>query len=212
MRTVYLYGDLAELFTDKIDLEVKSIRETIRALSANFPNFANYMLEHKPGFHIKVGDILREESTIDEVIGNKDIHLIPVVAGSGKIGMIVAGAFLIYMTAGAAAAAGLPAGTTAAAGSAADMWSSSILGGAMSASVGAVMGQIGVGLVMAGISAVLFAPPKPKAQKSTENTPNTYFNGTVNTIAQGLPVPIGYGELIIGSAVVSATISIDSVA
>lgn len=209
MRTVYLYGDLAELFTDKIDLEVKSIHETIRALSANFPNFANYMLEHKPGFHIKVEDILREEATIEEPIGNKDIHLIPVVAGSGKLGMIIAGAFLIYMTAGAATGAVLGSSTFAGT-TAGSFWLGST--GAISASVAASLGQIGIGLVMAGISAVLFAPPKPKVQTPTENTPNTYFNGSVNTIAQGLPVPIGYGELIIGSAIVSATVSIDSTA
>jgi hypothetical protein len=111
------------------------------------------------------------------------------------------------MTAGAASGAVLGSSTFAGT-TAGSFWLGST--GAISASVAASLGQIGVGLVMAGISAVLFAPPKPKAQKSTENTPNTYFSGAVNTVAQGLPVPIGYGELIIGSAIVSATFSVDS--
>ena len=38
------------------------------------------------------------------------------------------------------------------------------------------------------------------------NTPSYLFNGAVNTTAQGHPVPIGYGRLIVGSAVISASI------
>jgi predicted phage tail protein len=207
MRTIYLYGELSDLFIDKIELEVQSIGEAIKALSTNFPTFASYMLEHKPGFHVKTGDIFRDTETLLEPLGSKDIHLIPVVSGSGKVGLIVAGAFLIYMTAGAAAGAvGAGFGGTTAGASA--------LGasGMVSAGVATTIGNIGVGLVMSGISAVLFAPPKPQPTTPTENTPNTYFNGVVNTVSQGLPVPIGYGELIIGSAVISAAISIDSTA
>ncbi|HNQ32149.1 MAG TPA: hypothetical protein PKJ93_00055, partial [Methanoculleus sp.] len=36
--------------------------------------------------------------------------------------------------------------------------------------------------------------------------------GPVNTMAQGHPVPVGYGEMIVGSAVISAGIEIDEVA
>jgi predicted phage tail protein len=54
------------------------------------------------------------------------------------------------------------------------------------------------------VSSLLFAPNKPNVQERPENTPNTYFNGPVNTIMQGHPVPIGYGTLMIGSGVISA--------
>ena len=44
-----------------------------------------------------------------------------------------------------------------------------------------------------------------------ENTPSTYFDGAVNTTAQGHPVPIGYGKLIVGSAVISAGLTVEEV-
>lgn len=44
------------------------------------------------------------------------------------------------------------------------------------------------------------------AKDSAENKPSYNFNGAVNTTAQGNPVPLGYGRMIIGSAVISAGI------
>ena len=38
------------------------------------------------------------------------------------------------------------------------------------------------------------------------NVASKNFNGPVNTVAQGNPVPLLYGELIVGSAVISAGI------
>jgi predicted phage tail protein len=71
--------------------------------------------------------------------------------------------------------------------------------------MGGILSSFALGLVFAGVSALLFAPPKSQGpSERPENKPNTYFNGPVNTIAQGHPVPIGYGELIVGSAVISA--------
>ena len=40
----------------------------------------------------------------------------------------------------------------------------------------------------------------------TEPDTRYHFNGVVNTTAQGNPVPLGYGRMIVGSAVVSAGI------
>jgi len=37
------------------------------------------------------------------------------------------------------------------------------------------------------------------------------FNGAVNTTAQGHPVPVGYGRMIVGSAVISAGIDVDEI-
>ena len=39
---------------------------------------------------------------------------------------------------------------------------------------------------------------------SPENKPSYNFNGPVNTTAQGHPVPLCYGRMIVGSAVISA--------
>ena len=57
--------------------------------------------------------------------------------------------------------------------------------------------------------------PTPKATEPSErpeNKPSYSFNGAVNTTAQGHPVPVGYGRLIVGSAVISAGIDVDEIA
>jgi predicted phage tail protein len=203
MKTVYLHGELADKFTDKVVLDVHSVGETIRALKANFKGFADYIQNYTPGFHIKIGEIYKDKDELNDLISNsEDIHIIPAIAGSGKLGTIIVGAFLIWATWGVGATAALAGNTTASALGAG--WAASVPGAALAS-------QIGVGLVLSGISALLFAPPKSSVNQKEENTPNTYFNGAVNTIAQGNPVPIGYGELIVGSAVISAGISVDSI-
>ena len=56
--------------------------------------------------------------------------------------------------------------------------------------------------------------PTPKATEPSErpeNKPSYSFNGAVNTTAQGHPVPVGYGRLIVGSAVISAGIDVDEI-
>ena len=199
MRDIYLYGELADKFISKVSLNVSSIPEAMRALEANFKGFRDYILLYTPGFHVRVGDVHRTTEEIDLPLGKKDtdIHIIPVISGSGKILPIILGAVLIWAT-GGLASIGMGSGITALGA-----------GGSM-ASIGAALGSIGMGLVLSGISAILFAPPKPADTNKEENTPNKYFNGPVNTIEQGNPVPIGYGELIVGSAVISAGLTIDN--
>lgn len=200
MRTINLYGELADNFISKIDLEVNSVREAIRALVANYKGFEKYLLDYTPGFHVKVGNIYRDEDSLENPLDNNDIHIIPAIIGSGKVGMLIAGAVLLFITAGGAAS--ILANTL--------LMETGITSAVAAATVSSTLASVGMGLVMMGISAILFPQPKPQNIAPQENTPNTYFNGAVNTISQGMSVPIGYGELIIGSAVISAGITIDS--
>lgn len=203
MREVELHGELAKRFASKANFDVSSVAEAFRALSANFKDFRSFILKYKPGFMVKVGDLFVTESDLSLPVGSKDtIHIIPYITGSGKLGTIIVGAALIWATAGAAASA--VAGQTtigAVAG---------FSGISVSVGVASAISQLGVGLVLAGVSSLLFAPPKQQVSTPIENTPNTYFNGAINTVTQGLAVPIGYGKLIVGSAVISAGITLDS--
>lgn len=201
MRNIYLYGELADKFTPMVSLNVSSIQEAMRALEVNFKGFRDYILNYTPGFHVRVGEVDKTEEDIILPLGSKDkdIHIIPAITGSGKFGTIILGIALIWATGGLAAISGGSLTGISALGA----------GGSM-AGIGAALGSIGMGLVLSGISAILFAPPKPTNTNKEENTPNKYFNGPVNTIEQGNPVPIGYGELIVGSAVISAGLTIDN--
>lgn len=205
MRNVYLHGTLATNFTDKVTLEAASIPEIIKALDVNFKGFRSFLLNYAPGFFIREENTYKSKNNLLEpILSNSDIHIMPVIAGSGKIGLIIGGLVLIAMS-GGFAAFGLQGLGGAAAATAT---TAATTGTMLSAGMITVMGQVGIALVMSGISAILFAPPKPTERKNTENTPNTYFNGVVNTTNQGVPVPIGYGELIVGSTVISAGITV----
>ena len=45
--------------------------------------------------------------------------------------------------------------------------------------------------------------------ENIEEIKNKRFNGPVNTVSQGNPVPVGYGRLKIGSAVISSGLERD---
>jgi predicted phage tail protein len=83
--------------------------------------------------------------------------------------------------------------------------------------VGVVFQQyylIGSGIAMAAGGIVQMLSPQVKAGRadSPNNQPSYVFNGAVNTQAQGNPVPVLYGRMIVGSAVISAGIEADDYA
>lgn len=70
---------------------------------------------------------------------------------------------------------------------------------------------VGAALVIGGAAQMLFAPKTPESTDRPENQPSSSFDGAVNTAAQGNPVPVAYGgPLIVGSQVISAGLSVES--
>ena len=64
---------------------------------------------------------------------------------------------------------------------------------------------MGASLIMGGVIELLTPQQKVTSSgDSADNTPSYNFNGPVNTTAQGHPVPLAYGEVMTGSAVISA--------
>lgn len=61
--------------------------------------------------------------------------------------------------------------------------------------------DVGISLIVGGITELL--APGPETEQS-ENDPSYLFNGPVNNISQGLPIPVLYGQLIIGGGAISA--------
>jgi predicted phage tail protein len=195
LRTVKLYGQLAKKFIDQIDLEVSSAAEAIRALSANYPSFRTFLINSEEmGIRYKVlvgGEAIATANDI-RLPASGMIEIIPVMSGAGgPIERILVGAALI-------AAAVLLAPYTA---------------GSSLAFLPNTIGAIGVSLTLNGVASLLSpAPTQQKPNERPENDPSNYFNGPVNTTLQGQCVPIAYGEIICGSAVISAGISVDQIA
>jgi predicted phage tail protein len=200
MKTVKLYGHLAERMGKEFKFDIRTPGEAIMALKANFRQFNEYILEHDgPGYAMFVD---RENKGMEDWYNpcsdREVIQIVPIYAGSGSLKSaltLVVGAALIYFSAGTLAPAiGSAFGATTA-----------TVGSISSALVG-----IGVSLAVAGISGLLFTPPSgANDSERADNKPNFAFNGAVNTTVQGGPVPVGYGQLIVGSQVISAGLAVE---
>ena len=193
MKTVILYGHLGKKFGRRHKFDVRNPREAIAALRANFDDFAEYMTTHsEPGYHVVV-DNDTQGRDIEGMTwpADKAIKIIPAVAGAGgKFGMIIMGAALIAMSF-------IIPGSGA-------MVAMMGEGGAIAAA--AAMKHMGIAMLLGGVSQLLIKPPKAQTTEAPENTPSYAFNGPVNTVKQGNPIPLCYGRLIVGSQVVSGGI------
>lgn len=194
MKTIILLGELGKRYGRRHILDVKTPAEAVRALCANFKDFAAFVSSsHERNVGYRVLN-MREDVGEDELHNpaSRQISIVPVVAGAGgSVGKILLGVALI---AAAVLVPGLGAvvlfGTT---------------------TLATVAFSIGVSLALGGVAQML--APQPESQgPQEEQQPSYVFNGAVNTTAQGQPVPLGYGRMIVGSAVISAGISVEDIA
>lgn len=200
--TVILGGELGRRFPKEWELECSSVAEASRIISVNIPEYKRYLIEHsEPGFHVLVGKRKLGEQELFNPLGAQVIRIYPAIAGAKSGGLLViAGIALAAFSYGVLSpyAAGLAASGSAYAG---------IAGYAATA-----VGAIGTSLALSGVSQLLFRPPKPPGpQERPENKPSFVFNGPVNTLAQGQAVPVCFGELIVGGAIISQGISTEEI-
>ena len=204
LTTIVLYGHLRRRFGREFQFDVSSPGEAVRALKATIPEFYGALLKHKPGYHVFVGEQNLQEQELGFPVSSKEvIRLVPVVAGAGKLG---AGFFII-----AAIALIASAGTLgpALAGSTGTLFGAGggAVGSAASIAATSFVGQIGVSLALMGVASLLAPTPR----KEEEAKPSYLFNGAENTVEQGAAVPVGYGEMMVGSVVLSSGIYVQQV-
>jgi len=199
LKKVILYGELAEKYGKSWSLDVSSPSEAVRALCANNPGFKSFLATSQDrgvGYKVMVGKTyLQNQNEIYNPSGRQDIKIIPVVLGAKKDGLaaILLGAALIYFSGGLATAAVTGATAAGASASAAATIGTMVSGAAM---------NIGVGLIKGGIAQALATTPE-----EIKDDQNYSFNGAANTVVQGVPVPICYGQLMIGGAVISSGVT-----
>lgn len=192
MKTIRLHGELGKKYGERHRFAVKSAAEAVRALCANFRGLDQHLIGHGPGFHVLCDshDIVEDE--LHHPV-SEEIQIIPVIAGAGAGGRgglnIIIGAALVI------------------AGGAITYFSGGSLAG-----LGTFLMKIGGCMIIGGVVQALTPVQKPPdPAERPENKPNYVFNGPVNTTAQGHPVPVGYGRLIVGGAVISANITVDDI-
>ena len=217
LKTVTLYGELAERYGKNWNLDINSPSEAVRALCANNPTFKNFLAtsqERGVGYKISVGKTYIEEvNEIYSPSGKQEIKIIPVVLGAKKkgVGTILLGIALIasggWLASAATQMAASGALGGAAAGAGAAIGPSGLAGLNAASAVGSMVQGVamkfGAAMILGGIGQLL-APTPPAEVKDDENYA---FNGAANTARQGVPVPICYGQLMVGGAVISSGIT-----
>ncbi|MBM6445290.1 tail assembly protein [Pseudomonas sp. MIL9] len=177
--TVRLSGSLAMKFWRKNDylLESGTTNEVFSALRNTVDGFADEIMRmSRAGIRFA---IFRNRVNVgkDELTlsGTTEIRIVPIIAGSKRGGLFqtIAGVALIV--------------------------------------VGAIFEQpwavgIGIGMVSGGVAQMLSPVPKTgnqQDQAASENKPSYLFNGAFNSTQQGLPVPVIYGKMLVGSSVIA---------
>lgn len=209
LRKIRVYGPLAKFLKRRVfQAEIATAAEAIRFLLANFPALEPHIAAHS--YRVMVGDYNLGESELHDPAGQQEIKIIPVIAGAGGGGggvwKVIAGVALIALAIinpfGAAAIGTLGIGAGAIA-------------------VSTAVGIIGVGLVLGGTAQLLTPQPKTPngigmgtsgTESQTDPRKSYSFSGIQQTSRQGVPVPIVYGETLVGSVVISAGIDTVQVA
>ena len=215
MKVVKVYGALRKrLGQCRFEFDVATPAQAIKALCVNFPGLDKWLIDsEKDGVGYRVA-VSKEKATEENVapllmpFSDKEVFSItPVIAGAGRgTGMILAGAALIglaIVTGGTSIAFsttgfGLASGVTA----------TTALGLSIAA------GNIGVALVLGGVAQALSPQPEPTSLENGREAAQLEsfsISNVVNTSRQGLPVPIAYGRVFVGSAVLSSGLDVDQV-
>ena len=198
MVEIRLHGPLAAQFGKVWNLEVSTPAEALRAIEVNAKGFLKKLVELDKeglGFRLKTNthDLAEDELTCKIGRTMKRLDIIPVVKGSSAVTRIIVGVALV------AAAVYLGPAAYAVAG-----WGGTGVVGSMGASV--LMGM-GVSLALGGISELL-TPKVGTSDFQNDSTQSWTLNGPGNTVDQGYPVPVIYGEVLTGGYVVSAGMSV----
>lgn len=209
LRDIYLHGELAERYGPHFYWDVDTVAECVSAFQANFGNFFQVIKDGRYQIIRGKDDYLSSEQLIMKLGKATELHIVPVVegAGGGNKGILTAVLGLAMVAAAvvtAGAAVGGLAGLVPAMGTiGAEL---PILGCVTLAKIATVGGILALG----GISQLLAPSPKVDDYGKREKEKTSFlFNGAVNRQEQGGPIPIIYGQVRVGSIVVSSGIDIE---
>ncbi len=201
-RVIKVYGKLAKhLGQRSFKAAVKTPAEAVRFLLANFPSLRAVLNEGE--YQVSVGRNQLEIGNHPEQLhypsaSFEAIRIVPVVAGAGATGRIIAGVALFAVATLATAGGG------------------AIFGAAIAKNIGflAATQAVGVSLALGGVAQLLTPTPTISQGVDSDTDPRrSYsFSGIQNVSRQGIPVPVIYGEVFTGSVVISAGINTEEVA
>lgn len=184
LREVRLYGHLGQRFGRVHHLAVESAAEAVRALCVVLDGFERYLMTtSSPGYRVWAGRVNLGAEELALPSGSREvIRIVPVVEGAKRqgLGQTILGAVLVV----------------------AGMYLTANGGGP----IGAALTQAGWAMIVGGVIQMLSPQRGADGTEQDKNTPSYSFNGAVNVDAEGGCVPVLYGEMIVGSVVISGGI------
>ena len=200
MQRVILLGDMGQRFGETWEMNVDYIRDIFKLIGCQREGFNQYLVDcHENGtnFTMQRGEEFVGEEELHLSVGNEDIIITPIPAGSksgiGKILLAIAIVVAVIVIPGAMAAAA--SFGTASAGSA--------MAAIATSTVGMMAISVATSLALQGLSQMMM--PGPEIDKETPD--NYLFNGTSEHIKEGLPVPLCYGEMMVGGGLINQTMT-----
>ena len=185
LRKIKLYGKLAKFIGHRVlEADVATAAEAVRFLLANWPELEAHMTDQH--YRVSVGKYDLDLEELHHPAGAAPISFVPVIAGAGAVGRILAGIALIALS-----FLIIPLGIAAA-----------------GAGIATAVGLAGASLLLGGVAQLLTPTPKVAQGSDSQDDPRkSYsFSGIQNVSRAGVPVPIVYGETVVGSVLISAGI------
>ena len=213
MKVVKVYGALRKkLGQCRFEFDADTPAQVLKALCVNFPGLDKWLIDSEKngvGYRVTIGKEKIVDNNAQLIVcpfSEREVFSItPVIAGAGDgAGQIFAGIGLI---AAAIILAPLGAGFLGLGAGAISAGSSAFLAGAST-----IVGGFGLALVVGGIAQAISPTPQFSSferGRDAAKLESFSFSGIVNTAKQGLPVPIAYGRLFVGSAVISSGLDVE---
>lgn len=182
MVEVRLHGALAQQFGQRWDLDISTPLEAVRAIEcarAGFRAAITRLSQAGMVFRVRSRSHDYSNEDVGVTLGSATrLDIIPIVGGASAGLRFVVGAVLTAV-------------------------------GTMNTLVGSPLGialtSTGISLMLGAVTEWLTKVPKREEMK---NTQSWTLSGPTNTVEQGLPVPIAYGETLIGGYTISAGIAV----
>ncbi len=218
MKVVKVYGALRKrLGQCRFEFEAATPAQALKALCVNFPGLTKWLIDSEKdgvGYRVTIGKerITDDLSPLVMPWSEKEVFSItPVIAGAGRgLGTIALGIGLITIAILAPGAGfALSAGGFTTTGVAATAVAAP--GFALASGLAVAAGNLGIGLVFMGIAQAISPQPEISQLDESVQLESFTFSNVVNTSKQGLPVPLAYGRVFVGSAVISSGLDVDEV-
>ena len=190
MNTVHLVGDIGDKFGHVWSMNVANYSELIRLIDCQTEGFKQYLInaeENGIGFVFQRADeYINDEKELLLSLNDEDIILTAVPLGSGKGGFMASGLGKIILGIVIAIIGYFTYG----------------VGTDMMIAIGGQMMAMGGMLILQGITQLL--APTSETEKKEEGF---LMSGSANTVAQGQPVPLCYGELLVPGTPITVSYS-----